>query len=137
MLSAQAANIHALCEQCAVVMKQQQLSPSSFLARFFDAQTLSSHAVENLGKSGKGSAPVLAERIVAEWQKNKLPVVPAETNETGTDEASTRKRKSDTIDTGRPAATKTSLKKKKNKYVFEAWLSNDIQQRSIHKTGCC
>jgi hypothetical protein len=60
-----------LCEQCAMVMKQQQLTPSSFLARFFDVTVLSQHAADVLQKSGKGSAPILAERIAGEWAKNK------------------------------------------------------------------
>ena len=62
--------VQKLCEECAKVMKQQQLSPSSFLARFFDATILSQHAAEVLNKSGKGSAPTLAERIAGEWAKN-------------------------------------------------------------------
>jgi hypothetical protein len=59
-----------LCEKCALVMKQQQLSPSSFLARFFEKDMLSAHA-QVLGKSAKGSAPTLADRIAGEWAKNK------------------------------------------------------------------
>ena len=62
--------VQKLCEECAKVMKQQQLSPSSFLARFFDATILSQHASEVLNKSGKGSAPTLAERIAGEWAKS-------------------------------------------------------------------
>ena len=61
-----------ICEKCAQVMKQQQLSASSFLARFFQADMLSQHATEVLQKSGKGSAAALADRIAAEWAKNKL-----------------------------------------------------------------
>jgi hypothetical protein len=59
-----------LCEKCAQVMRQQQLSVSSFLASFFSADLLSEQAVL-LGKSGKGSAAVLAGRIAAEWAHNK------------------------------------------------------------------
>jgi hypothetical protein len=59
-----------LCEKCALVIKQQQLSPSSFLARFFEKDMLSAHA-QVLGKSAKGSAPTLADRIAGEWAKNK------------------------------------------------------------------
>jgi hypothetical protein len=59
-----------LCEQCAKILQQQQLSPASFLARFFDAKMLAIHA-ELLGKSPKGTAPTLAERISGEWAKNK------------------------------------------------------------------
>jgi hypothetical protein len=58
-----------LCEQCAKILQQQQLSPASFLARFFDAKMLAMHA-ELLGKSPKGTAPTLAERIAGEWTKN-------------------------------------------------------------------
>jgi hypothetical protein len=58
-----------LCEQCAKILQQQQLSPASFLARFFDAKMLAEHA-ELLGKSPKGTAPTLAERIAGEWAKN-------------------------------------------------------------------
>ena len=57
-----------LCEQCALVMKQQ-LSPSSFLARFFDVTVLSEHALL-LQKSGKGSVATLADRIGTAWAKN-------------------------------------------------------------------
>jgi hypothetical protein len=59
-----------LCEKCAQVMRQQQLSVSSFLARFFPAEILSKHAVL-WGKSGKGSAAVLADRIALVWLQNK------------------------------------------------------------------
>ena len=65
------ASVLELCEQCAKVMKQQQLNPSSFLARFFDKSVLSQHAEEVLQKSGKGSPPTLAERIAGEWAKGK------------------------------------------------------------------
>jgi hypothetical protein len=58
-----------LCEQCAKILQQQQLSPASFLARFFDAKILATHA-ELLGKSPKGTAPTLAERIAGEWARN-------------------------------------------------------------------
>ena len=58
-----------LCEQCAKILQQQQLSPASFLARFFDAKILALHA-ELLGKSPKGTAPTLAERIAGEWTRN-------------------------------------------------------------------
>jgi hypothetical protein len=58
-----------LCEQCAKILQQQQLSPASFLARFFDAQMLAKHA-ELLGKSPKGTAPTLADRSAGEWAKN-------------------------------------------------------------------
>ena len=58
-----------LCEQCAKILQQQQLSPASFLARFFDAKMLAMHA-ELLGKSPKGTAPTLAERITGEWTRN-------------------------------------------------------------------
>lgn len=66
-----------ICEKCAQVMKQQQLSASSFLARFFQADMLSQHATDVLQKSGKGSAATLADRIAAEWAKNKLAEVEA------------------------------------------------------------
>jgi hypothetical protein len=60
-----------LCEKCAGVMKQQQLSSSAFLARFFDRDCLASHS-RKLKKSDKGSAPTLADRIEAEWRKNRI-----------------------------------------------------------------
>ena len=64
-----------LCEKCAQVMKQQQLSVSSFLARFFPADMLSKQAVL-WGKSGKGSAAVLADRIALAWvQKKSIDIV--------------------------------------------------------------
>lgn len=59
-----------LCEKCAQVMKQQQLSAASFLARFFQSAILSEHAVL-CGKSGKGSEATLGDRIEAAWAKNK------------------------------------------------------------------
>lgn len=70
-------SVDELCEKCAAVMKQQQLSASSFLARFFDVSVLSNHAVM-LNKSGKGTAPTLAERIAGEWAKNR-PIVASAT----------------------------------------------------------
>ena len=70
-----------LCEKCAQVMKQQQLSAASFLARFFHSDILSEHAIL-LGKSGKGSAATLADRIAAAWAQNKaLPEKSAEAQE--------------------------------------------------------
>lgn len=63
---------HILVKRCAVIMKQQQLSASQFLARFFDQSILQQHAVDALGKSGKGSAAVLGERIETEWRRNKI-----------------------------------------------------------------
>ena len=82
--------VQELCEQCAKVMKQQQLSPSSFLARFFDATLLSRHAVEVLNKSGKGSAPTLAERVAGEWSKNK-PLPPPKSTSSSSNSSSTKK----------------------------------------------
>ena len=71
MLSAaKTANATELCELCAQVMQQQQLSPSSFLARFFDKTILAAHC-SLLGKSCKGNAPALAERIASAWLKRK------------------------------------------------------------------
>lgn len=43
-----------LCELCAGVMRQQKLTPSGFLARFFDKDLLATQA-ELLGKSPKGT----------------------------------------------------------------------------------
>jgi len=63
--------ISKLCEKCAQVMKQQQLTASSFLARFFHTDILADHASNVLYKSAKGSAATLADRIAAEWAKNK------------------------------------------------------------------
>ena len=65
------ATTDVLCEKCAHVMKQQQLSAATFLARFFHADILSKHATEVLQASGKGSAATLGDRIRAEWAKNK------------------------------------------------------------------
>jgi len=48
--------ISKLCEKCAQVMKQQQLTASSFLARFFHTDILADHASNVLHKSAKGSA---------------------------------------------------------------------------------
>lgn len=71
MLSAtKTASATELCELCAQVMQQQQLSPSSFLARFFDATILAAQC-SLLGKSSKGNAPALAERIASAWLKLK------------------------------------------------------------------
>ena len=71
MLSAnKTASATELCELCAQVMQQQQLPPSSFLARFFDATILAAHC-SLLGKSCKGNAPALAERITSAWLKCK------------------------------------------------------------------
>jgi hypothetical protein len=49
-----------------------------FLARFFNEEILSAHAMNHLGKSGKGSAQVLAQRITQEWANKamKLRVAP-------------------------------------------------------------
>ena len=66
-----------LCETCATVMKQQQLSVSQFLARFFDISMLQQHAETVLHKSGKGSAVVLSERIETAWIKGKPLILPA------------------------------------------------------------
>ena len=62
-------SIEEICEACAKVLKQQQLSPSGFLARFFDIELLKQQA-ELWGKSSKGSAPSLADRIEAAWNKD-------------------------------------------------------------------
>ena len=75
MLSAEDCSTQELCEKCAGVIRQQQLTPSSFLARFFDADMLREHAVI-VGKSSKGSAPALAERVANAWARNVGPVSP-------------------------------------------------------------
>lgn len=51
------------------VMRVNALSHEMLLARFFDASALSSYCEGVLGKSGKGSAATLAERIAREWSK--------------------------------------------------------------------
>ena len=66
-------SVESLCECCASVLKQQQLSVGSFLARFFDASMLVVHC-QLLGKSTKGNAPALAERIANRWARNPLEV---------------------------------------------------------------
>ena len=110
-----------LVERCAAVMKQQQLSVSQFLARFFDASVLQQHAIHVLEKSGKGTAAVLGERIEAEWRRN--------------NSNSDRKRSS----TGREkyAASAASKKTKTTKptFRFEAELTYDgIHIDSTHET---
>jgi len=87
-------SVEVLCEKCAGVMKQQQLSASSFLARFFDQAMLSAHSTL-LGKSANGSPPVLAERIAGEWAKNKP--IPQDTKNSSKDPGSS-KRKADSSD---------------------------------------
>jgi hypothetical protein len=110
-----------LCEQCAKVMKQQQLSPSSFLARFFDVTMLSQHAADVLQKSGKGSAPILAERIAGEWAKNKgFPVVSAtmtqaDQQEQGMATTKTESSKITTVVTKKITKTASTKRKGSNK----------------------
>ena len=70
MLDCETNDTAVLSEKCATVMKQQQLSASQFLARFFHLDMLQQHAAI-LGKSNKGTAAVLSERIEAAWLKNK------------------------------------------------------------------
>jgi len=55
-----------LARLCAGVIRQQRLSPSGFLTRFFDKNVLAQHAAV-LGKSDKGGVPVLAERVAGAW----------------------------------------------------------------------
>jgi hypothetical protein len=74
-----------LLEACAKVIKQQQLSPSAFLARFFDAELLKSQA-EVWRKSNKGSAPSIADRIEAAWMKDGVKGRPQPTSKRKTDE---------------------------------------------------
>jgi hypothetical protein len=102
-------NTAALCEACAGVMKQQQLSAASFLARFFDATVLSEHAVL-LQKSGKGSSPTLAERIATEWAKNKgiSEAEKAAKEPSQAEESKTKRRKTSDVEDG-----ETPQKKKK------------------------
>ena len=64
--AAKTADTTKLCELCAQVMQQQQLSPSSFLANYFNTTILAAHC-SLVGKSGKGNAPALAERIAGAW----------------------------------------------------------------------
>jgi replication initiation and membrane attachment protein DnaB len=102
-------NTEVLCEACAGVMKQQQLSAASLLARFFDATVLAEHAVL-LQKSGKGSAPTLSERIANEWAKNKgIPEAEEGGNEPSQTEESKTKRKK----TAEEDKDETPKKKKK------------------------
>ena len=56
-----------LADKLAGVMAVNGLSAEAVLARFFSDSLLSSHLVDGLGKSGKGNAAVLAERIVRTW----------------------------------------------------------------------
>lgn len=87
--------VEVLTEKCAQVMKQQQLSAAQFLARFFEADMLSEHAVEVFDKSGKGSSAQLAERVANEWAKNKQPFLEKGASlEKDTDES---KRKQDPV----------------------------------------
>jgi hypothetical protein len=69
MLDCESEDVNELVQKCAQVLQQQQLSPSMFLARFFDKTVLQQHA-EFLKKSSKGSVPVLAERIANFWALN-------------------------------------------------------------------
>ena len=62
-------------------MKLNQLSPSSFLARFFDMELLRQHAVL-LNKSGKGTTIVLSERIATAWAKNRVPPMNTDPDQT-------------------------------------------------------
>mmetsp|Transcript_18852 Transcript_18852/g.24265 ORF Transcript_18852/g.24265 Transcript_18852/m.24265 type:complete len:214 (+) Transcript_18852:24-665(+) len=73
--------VQILCEKCAMVMKQQQLSPASFLARFFPAEMLSEYAKLCYKKlSSKGSAATLGDRIATAWVKQQ-PLLPTTTSE--------------------------------------------------------
>lgn len=115
----------ALCEKCAGVMKMNQLSPSSFLARFFDANILKQHAIL-LNKSGKGSAAVLSERIEAEWAKNRIPPDGADRSEAAPENGNgdaqdatnkkskeVRKRSAEEVDDKLPSGSGATPKKKK------------------------
>jgi len=105
--------IDVLCEKCAQVMKQQQLSVSSFLARFFSTSILSEQAIL-YGKSGKGSEATLADRIAASWSQNKSPDVvkkptPSTSNKTKDKEEKSIKRKTETetnVEESKPKKTK-------------------------------
>ena len=57
-----------LLKACAEVMGQQQLSPESFLGRFFSAAVLGAHCAK-LGKSDKGNEATLAARASKEWRR--------------------------------------------------------------------
>mmetsp|Transcript_21148 Transcript_21148/g.60371 ORF Transcript_21148/g.60371 Transcript_21148/m.60371 type:complete len:204 (-) Transcript_21148:1011-1622(-) len=89
-------DVAVVCEKCALVIRQQQLTPSSFLARFFDVSVLAEHAAL-LGKSSKGNAPVLADRIANEWRKNRhslrLPADEHDKQDDDDDEDDERKKK--------------------------------------------
>lgn len=50
-------------------MGVNSLSAEMLLARFFDAQLLAEYCTQRLGKSAKGAAATLAERIAREWSK--------------------------------------------------------------------
>lgn len=121
-----------LAEQCALVMKQQQLSAAQFLARFFQADMLADHVTSYLNnKSAKGTSAHLAERIANEWAKNKALVL-----------SSDRKRKSEPdeeeegeISTVAKAKKKKASTKKKNVFCFEASLDNGIKASSEHATS--
>jgi hypothetical protein len=94
-----------VCERCEGVMKQQHLSAPSFLARFFNEEILSAHEINHLGKSGKGSAPVLAQRITREWAKNSL-VSKSDEATSCTADVSSRKRKAKSSRDSSDAETK-------------------------------
>jgi hypothetical protein len=51
-------------------MSMNNLTPEMLLARFFDDAVLSVYSKNVLGKSGKGSAAILAARITKEWSKD-------------------------------------------------------------------
>ena len=110
-------SIPGLCEKCAGVLRQQQLSPASFLGRFFETSVLSPHAIK-LSKSGKGSSAILAERIAGEWSKNRMPPAVAagggvQAPQAPPKEKNTKKRKLDKdVHVGNDAAGDAVPKKK-------------------------
>ena len=92
MLQSDSSSTAHLCERCAGVLKQQQLSPDSFLARFFPASVLSEHSIL-LGKSGNGNEPALAERIGNVWARNPPELQHLLENSSSSSDASSSSRK--------------------------------------------
>ena len=91
------------------VMGVNSLSVEMMLSRFFDRQLLSTYCVDHLGKSGKGTPPVLAARISKVWQSSAFAARLAKEADAAPVQASAplssskRRRRSDEQD-GRPSA---------------------------------
>lgn len=124
--------VDILCEKCAKVMKQQQLSVASFLARFFVQDILSNHLSSVLQKSGKGSTATLGDRIEREWMKDnpllqKQQQQPPPTKTSATADKVIKKEKSSTKEKEDEENTKT--KKRQGEHTVEV----ETEQHRIPK----